>query len=356
MTRHAALFYSAVVLLIGNIGGALGSNPAAGQDAAAFYKGREVKLIVGTGAGGGYDTYARLVARFLPKHMPGNPIFVVQTMPGASGVKAVNYLYGAAPKDGSVIATFNNAMPFYQAVGQPGIQFKCEELSWIGSLSEVVNAISVWHTAGVRTIEDAKQKEVIMGATGAGGTMAAYPALLNGTLGTKFRIVTGYEGGNQVDMAMERGEVQGRGSNPWASYKSVRPDWVREGKIVPLVQVGMTKDADLPHVPRLVDLATNEEQRRMFEFVSTDVAMERPYAGPPDIPADRLQALRRAFEKMARDPEFLAVAKHQNMDINLHTGEQVQAMVLRTTSTPSDVVAKVKAAIAVKDNPQRSGN
>jgi tripartite-type tricarboxylate transporter receptor subunit TctC len=151
-------------------------------------------------------------------------------------------------------------------------------------------------------------------------------------------------------MAMERGEVQGRGSNPWASYKAVRPDWVRDGKIVPLVQIGMTRDPDLPHVPRLVDLATNDEQRRMFEFVSTDVAMERPYAGPPGIPADRLQIYRRGFEHMAKDPEFLAIAQKQDMDINLHTGEQVQKMVEYTTSTPPDIVAKVKAAVALKDS------
>jgi tripartite-type tricarboxylate transporter receptor subunit TctC len=350
MRGKAALCLSAVLLPA-----LLAGSVARSQDATGFFKGRELRLIVGTGAGGGYDAYARVVARFLPKHIAGNPTIIVQTMPGASGVKAVNYLYAAAPKDGSVIATFNNSMAVYQALGQPGIQFKCEELSWIGSLSEVVNTIAVWHTSGVRTVEDAKHKEIVMGATGAGGTMATYPALLNGALGTKFKIVTGYEAGHQVDMAMERGEVQGRGSNPWASYKAVRPDWVREGKIVPLVQVGMTKDPELPDVPRLVDLATNDEQRRMFEFVSTDVAMERPYAGPPGVPADRLAAYRQGFEQMAKDPEFLAVAKHQDMDINLHTGEQVEKMVHHTTSTPPEIIAKVKAAVALKDAARRSG-
>ena len=333
----------------------LTATAAVAQDVESFFKGREIRLIVGTGAGGGYDAYARVVARFLPKQLPGQPVFVVQTMPGASGVKAVNYLYSAAPKDGTVISTFNNSMPVYQALGQPGVQFALENMSWIGSLSEVVNTIAVWHTAGVRTIEDVKKKEVIMGATGAGGTMATYPALINGTLGTKFKIVTGYEAGNQVDMAMERGEVQGRGSNPWASYKAVRPDWVRDGKVVPLVQVGMNRDPDLPHVPRLIDLATNDEQRRMFEFVSTDVAMERPYAGPPGIPAPRLEAYRRAFERMAKDPEFLALAKQQDMEITLHTGEQVEQMVRRTIGTPPEIIAKVKAAITVKDTGKRAG-
>lgn len=314
-----------------------------------FFADREVKLIVGTGTGGGYDLYARQVARFLGKHVVGYPVFVVQNMPGASNVKAINYLYSVAPKDGSVIATFNKAMPFNQALGQPGIQFKCEELSWIGSLSEVVSTVTVWHTAGVRTIEDAKHQEVVMGASGAGGTMAAYPALLNGTLGTKFKIVTGYEGSNTINLAIERGEVQGSGSNPWATYKAVRPDWVREAKIVPLVQIGMMKDPDLPQVPLLIDLATNDEQRRMFEFVSTDSAIERPFAGPPGIPAERLSLLRRGFEQMAKDPEFLAAARKQDMDIKLHTGEEVQKLVTSIIATPPDIIAKVKTAITVKE-------
>jgi tripartite-type tricarboxylate transporter receptor subunit TctC len=345
MVKRAAIL-SAASLLPGLLAGA----PTLGDDGASFFKGREIKLVVGTGAGGGYDTYARLVSRFLGDHIPGRPTFIVQTMPGASGAKAVNWLYAAAPKDGSVIATFNNAMPFYQAVGQPGIRFKTEELSWIGSLSQVVNSIVVWHTTGIRTIEDAKRKEIVMGASGTGGTMASYPALLNGTLGTRFKIVTGYEAGAQVDLAMERGEVQGRGSNPWTSWKAVHPDWVQERKIVPLVQVGLKKDADLPDVPRLIDLAQNDEQRRMFEFVSANISMERPYAGPPAMAAERLAAYRRGFDAMLKDQGFIAVARQQNMDIDPLTGSEVESLVKSIVATPPEIVEKVKAAIAVKDS------
>jgi tripartite-type tricarboxylate transporter receptor subunit TctC len=337
MARHAGMV--AVLTCV--------STAAAAQD--SFFAGREVRLIVGTGAGGGYDTYARLVARYLGDHIPGNPSFVVSTMPGASGVKAVNYLYSTAPKDGSVIATFNNAMPVYQAVGQPGIQFKCEELSWLASMSQLVSVVAVWHTAGVKTIEDAKKKEIIMGATGAGGTMAGYPALINHTLGTKFKIVTGYEGGNQLNLAMERGEVQGRGTLSWSSVQSIKPDWFAEKKVIPLVQIGPKKEPDLPHVPLLIELAQNDVQRQMFQFVTLPSAMERPFAGPPGIPADRVNLLRRGFDAMVKSSDFLATAKKQDIDLVPSSGEEVEKIVAAIVGTPHDIVEKTRIAMAVKD-------
>ncbi len=322
---------------------------ASAQSADKFYEGRQVRLIVGTGAGGGYDTYARLVARHMPKFIPGEPTFVVQNMPGASGVKSVNYLYSAAPKDGSVIATFNNAMPFYQMMGgESGIQFDTKDLSWIGSASQAVVVLVVWHTTGIKTIADAKKIPAAIGATGAGGTMATYPALLNATVGTKFKIVTGYEGGNSVNLAMERGEVQGRGANPWESYKATNPDWIQNGYIVPLVQVGSKKDADLPNVPLLTDLAENDEQREIFRFVTANTAFERPYAGPPGMPAERLAILRHAFDKTMQDPAVRETATKQNMDLDPLTGEALAALVRGIVETPADVVAKVKAAMTVK--------
>ncbi len=341
--RRQALIMSGTAILLS----AFGASPASSEDP-AFFAGREIKLIVGTGAGGGYDTYGRLVARYLGKHIVGNPVFVTQTLPGASGAKAVNFLYSVAPRDGSVIATFNNAMPFYQALGHAGIQFKSEELSWIGSLSGVVNVISVWHTAGVRTIEDAKHKEVIMGATGVGGTMATYPAILNSTIGTKFKIITGYEGGNSVNLAIERGEVQGRGSNPWTSWKATNPDWVRDKKILPLVQVGLKKDPDLPDVPLLLDLARNDTERQMFRFVAASISMERPFAAPPRIPSARLKAYRDGFEKMWNDAEFIAEAATRDMDIDPLRGERVQEIVASIIATPPDIIEKTKRASHVK--------
>jgi len=322
--------------------------PAAAQEPSAFFSGRTVKILVGTGAGRGYDAYARLVARHLGRHVPGQPSFVVESMPGASGIRALNYLYAAAPNDGTVIATFNSAIPFYQAIGQPGIRFKSEELSWIGSLSQGASVVAVWHAAGVRTLDDAKRLDVIIGATGAAGTKAAYPTLMNNTLGTSFKIVTGYEGGNAVTLAIERGEVQGDGSSRWSSWKATRPDWVRESKIVALVQVGLRRDPELPGVALLTDYARDDEQRQMFEFVSAPNDLGQPFAAPPRLPPDRLAAFRHAFEAMAGDPAFRAEAEAAKLELGHLAGEETEKLVRLIVETPAAIVRKVQAATAVR--------
>ena len=323
--------------------------PAPAQE--EFYAGKQIRIIVGTGSGGGYDGAARLTARYLGKYIPGNPSFVVENMPGASGIKATNFLYEAAPKDGTVLATINNSIPVYQAISQPGVRFKAEELNWIGSLLQTATTVSIWHTAGVKTIDEAKRKEVIMGATGAAGTKAAYPQLLNNTIGTKFKIVTGYEGGNTLRLAMERGEVQGDGSARWSSWKSTKPEWVKDNKIIALVQIGLKKDNDLPNVPLLTELAQNDEQRKMFEFISQPIAMQQPFVGPPGIPADRLNLLRRAFDAMTRDPDFRKEVEMLDLELDPVSGEEVQKIVRTIVETPADTVQKVRAATAVNKTP-----
>jgi tripartite-type tricarboxylate transporter receptor subunit TctC len=321
------------------------SLPAAAED---FYKDKTIQVVVASTTGGGYDAYGRLVARHLGNAIPGKPKAIVQNMPGASGVKAVNYVYGIAPKDGTVIGAFDSSTPFQQALGYPGIQFKAEEMSWIGSWSQVVNVLIVLDTAGVRTLEDAKRKEVLMGALSMVGTNAAYPLLLNNMLGTKFKLVTGYQSGTELNLALERGEVEGRGSNPWTSWKSTRPDWIASGKIVPLMQIGPTRDPELPNVPLLTDLAQNEEQKKIFELMSANIAIERPFAGPPELPADRLLILRDGFIKLGKNAEFLAEAKKMDIDIDPLPGERVAQIVSQIVSTPPDIAAKVKAAIGEK--------
>ena len=328
--------------------------PASAQD--NFYAGKTIRIIVGTGSGGGYDGAARLTARYLGKYIPGNPAFIVENMPGASGIKATNYLYAAAPKDGTVIATVNNSMPVYEAIGQEGVRFKADELNWVGSLLQTATTVALWHTAGVKTIEEAKHKEVIMGATGAAGTKAAYPALLNNTIGTKFKIVTGYEGGNTLRLAMERGEVQGDGSARWSSWKSTKPDWVKDHKIVAVVQIGLKKDDDLPNTPLLTELAQNDEQRKMFEFISQPIAMQQPFVAPPRVPADRLILLRRGFDAMTKDPEFRKEVEQLDLDLDPVSGEEVQKIVRAIVATPADIVQKVQAATVVnQDGPKAPG-
>jgi tripartite-type tricarboxylate transporter receptor subunit TctC len=312
--------------------------PAQAQD---FFKGKTLRLIVGTPPGGGYDTYGRIVARHLGEHLPGHPTVIVVNMAGASGMNAVTWLYTQAPRDGSTIATFNKSMPFYQALGQQGVRFKTEELSWIGSLSQDPDVVSVWHLSGVKNIEDAKAKQVVMGAN-SGGTMTLYPALLNATLGTRFKIVTGYPGSAAVYLAIEKGEVDGAGSSPWTSWKASRPHWVRDKQIVPLVQVGLKRDRDLADVPRLIDLAQNDEQQKLFTFVSAPAAIERPYAGPPGMPADVLDIYRHAFDAMVQDARFQEEGR-LNLDLDPQSGQEVANIVAGIVGAPPAVVAKVKA-------------
>ena len=328
------------------------SGPARADD---FYQGKTLRIVVGTPTGGGYDAYARLVARHLGNHIPGKPALIVSNMPGASGLKAAAYLYGIAPRDGTVIATFNKAMPLYQALGQLDIQFRTEEMSWIGSVSQSVDVITVWHKTGVRTIADAKRREIIMGADSSTGTMATFPLLLNATIGTKFKVVTGYAGSSAVNFAMEQGEVEGRGSNPWSSWKATRPDWVRQGLITPLVQIGLKKDADLAHVPLLNDLTENAEHKAMFRLMSAPIAIERPFVGPPGLGREPRDILRRAFERMVRDPAFLAESARASMEIDPRPGEEVEKIVADIVDTPSAITRKVREIIA-KEPDGRGGS
>jgi tripartite-type tricarboxylate transporter receptor subunit TctC len=316
--------------------------------ASDFYKDKRITLLVGTTAGGGYDTDGRLLAKYLPRYIPGEPAIVISNMPGASGIKAVNYLYSTAPKDGTVIGTFNSAMPFLEAAGAPGVEYKSTEFSWIGNLSQTVQVVVVWNTARIRTLDDAKKREVIMGALGSGGTMTIFPRLLNAAFGTRFRIVSGYQGGTDVNLAMERGEVEGRGASVWSTWKRTRPDWIKEGKIVPLVQIGPNKDADLLDVPLLNDLAQSEEQKQMFLLVAGNIQIERPFAAPPGIPADHLQMLRNAFNLATKDPAFLAEAERLETDVAPQTGEATARVVASILSVPPPVVEKVKVIVGFK--------
>lgn len=342
MRKSAGIMFAAAL-------GLLTSQASQAQDGANFFAGKQVRIIVGTGAGGGYDTYARLVARHLGQFIPGNPTFVVENMPGASGIKAVNFLYGTAPKDGTVLATFNNAIPLYQATGQQGVAFKSEELSWIGSLTQTATVVAVMQGAGVKTIDDVKKKEVILGATGAAGSKVTYPMMINNVLGTKFKIVAGYASSKPVMLAMERDEVQGDGGNPWSSWHLAKPDWIKEGKLVPLVQIGLKKEKDIPNVPLITELAANDEQRAMFAFISQPVAIQQPFAGPPGMPADRLAVYRQAFDRMTKDAAFRAEVQKSKLDLDPLPGAEVERIAKAVVGTSPEIVQKVKAAMTPKD-------
>ena len=303
------------------------------QSVEEFYRGRKIDLVIGYSPGGTYDLYARLVARHLGRHIPGKPLIVPRNMPGAGSRTAATWLYNIAPRDGTVLATADQSLSLQQAAGDTRLKFDTTKFSYIGNPNIENNTTVTWHASGVKTIEDAKRREVTMGATG-GSTSSQYPKAMNALLGTKFRIILGYPGGNDINLAMERGEVDGRGSNSWASWKATRPHWLAENKINILVQIGLKKAPDLPGVPLLMELAANAEDRALLRLLSASTQIGRPIFSTPGVPAERVEALRAAFEAMLRDPAFLQEAKRENFDIDPVSGEAMQKLVEEMVAVP----------------------
>ncbi|HTI88603.1 MAG TPA: hypothetical protein VL966_18530 [Alphaproteobacteria bacterium] len=334
-----------VVTLIA-IGLVLATATARADSIEDFYKGKTLSFVIGSNTGGSYDSYGRLLAAHFGRHVPGNPTLVPQNMPGASGIKSATYLYQIAPKDGSTIGTFNQSMGQRQVLEPQSVQFDVSKFNWIGAMASSVNVFITWHTSGVKTIEDARTKEVVMGALSDDGGNAVYPFLLNKFLGTKFKVVLGYQGGNTIQLAMERGEVDGRGSVIWSGFKAGWPNWIAEHKVNILVQLGLNKDSDLPDVPLLIDLAKDDTQRQIFRLISSDTIMGFPIAAPPGAPADRVNTLRKAFAETLADPVFVADAEKRNLPIRPSPGDEVQKVMTSIITTPPEVVAILKAAIA----------
>jgi tripartite-type tricarboxylate transporter receptor subunit TctC len=310
-----------------------------------FYKDKSIRLIISGESGGTYDTDGRMVARHIGKHIPGNPRVVPENMLGASGRVAANYLYNAAPKDGTVVAILQQSVPLGQALGESGISYDASRFNWLGSPVRPDETLVVWHTTGVKTMEDAKKKEVIIGATSPTGMNYLYPKLANELLGTKFKIVTGYPGGTPIMLALERGEVEGRGSNPWSDWKTRKPDWVRDKKIVPLMQMSLFKHPELPNVPLMVDLAPNDTARSVFELVTITGELGRPFLTSPDVPEERVKALRDAFDATMKDPEFLAEAAKMQKEIHPIHWQEMDDLVKRVLSAPQSAKDILKTAL-----------
>jgi tripartite-type tricarboxylate transporter receptor subunit TctC len=324
----------------------LSPTAAPADETADFYGRNNIRLLIAAPAGGSYDSDARLVARYWGRHIPGNPAVIPENMVGASGRAAASYTYNVAPKDGSVIAEVQQSVAMGQALGESGVQYDAAKFNWIGSPVRNEEVLVVWYTTGVRTIEDAKKKEVVIGATSQTGTNYIYPKLMNELIGTKFKIVTGYSGGTPIVLALERGEVEGRGANPWSEWKVIRPDWVRDKKIIPLVQMDLTRRADLPDVPRLLDLATTDDVKTIFELVSITGDIGRPFATAPGVPVERVAALRKAFNETVRDPDFLADAEKVHKEIHLVSGEELETLVKRVLGAPKSATDALKAILA----------
>jgi tripartite-type tricarboxylate transporter receptor subunit TctC len=315
------------------------------EDSAAFYAGKSLDLEIGYSAGGGYDLYARLIGRHLGSHLPGNPTVVPKNMEGAGSLRLANYLYAAAPRDGSIMGTVSRGAAFDPLLGESGAQFDATKFSWIGSANNEVSVCVALTSSGITKFEDVLTKPLTVGSTGAADDTAQIPAVINAVLGTKFRIITGYPGTNDVSLALERGEVQGRCGWSWSSIKTTRPDWITSKKIVVLAQVSLAKHPDLPDVPLIMDLAKTEEERQIFRLICARQVMGRPYVAPPGLPADRLSALRQAFNATTTDRAFLDDAETNKFEINPVSGEKIESLVREIYQTPPEVTKKTIAIL-----------
>jgi tripartite-type tricarboxylate transporter receptor subunit TctC len=320
--------------------------PAAAQTVEQFYRGRTVPLYIGFSVGGGYDVYGRLVARHIGRHISGNPTVVPLNMEGAGSVKLANWLYNVAPRDGSVIGIINRGVPFEPLVGNGAVtRFDAAKFTWIGSTTDEVGTCVAHRRTGIRAFEDTYAKELIVGGTGPGADDFVYPKLVAGVTGSKMRLVSGYAGGNDVDFAMERGEVDGRCGWSWSSIKSTRSSWLTDGTIRVVLQIGLKKHPDLPDVPLLLDLAENDEERRILELVMVRGVLGRPFLAPPGVPAERAAALRKAFDDMVTDSDFLAEATRMRLEITPIGGEELQRLLVRVNATPPAIASKARALL-----------
>ena len=315
------------------------------QTPAEFYRGKTVEIYVGYTVGGGYDLYARLLARHIGKHIPGNPTVIAKNMEGAASLRLANWLYQVAPKDGSVFGTIGRGTAFDPIFGQKGAQFDGTKFTWIGSANDEVSVCVAWYASGVTKFDDVLHKELTIGGTGPSDDTVQFPRVLNAVLGAKFNVVAGYPGGNDVILAMERGEVQGRCGWSWSSVKVTHKAWIDERKINVLIQLSLSKHRDITDVPLITDLATTSEQKQIIKLIFARQVMGRPFLAPPGVPADRAEALRKAFMDTMNDKDFLADAEKSQFEITPVSGERVQQLVSDIYQTPADIARKAAATL-----------
>jgi len=322
-------------------------NPAGAQGAVAdFYRGKAVTLTVGYSAGGGYDTYARILAHHMGRHIPGNPTIVVQNAPGAGSMRAANALYNVAPKDGTAFGTFGRGIALEPLIGTSPAQFEASKFLWLGSGTEEAAVVVIRAEAGIRTWADMMSKPFTVGGEGTGSDPDVYALMLKNVFGVKLKLVSGYPGTTEMALAVERGEVDGRASWSWSSLKSLKPDWIAQKKVAIPVQLNVHKSPDLANVPLIGDFTTTERQRQIMNLVISRQVMGRPFAAPPGLPADRAAALRAAFDATMKDPEFIAEATARGQEVNPVSGADIDNLVAELYATPKDVVEETRRAIS----------
>jgi len=317
---------------------------AAGVD--DFYKGpgRNISLIIGYSVGGGYDAYARLLARFLGKHVPGEPSIIPQQMTGAGSLRAANYIYTVAPKDGSVFGTFSRSMGISPLIDKA--EFDSRKFTWLGSVTDDDTICVSWNTSPIKNWDDFVGKPSKFGGEGAGADPDIWTLLYKNVFGAKVQLVSGYPGTNDTVLAMERGEVDGLCGISWSTIKTQHPDWLTSHSVNLIVQAALKKEPQIAAVPLASDLATNPEQRQILKLLLASQAMARPFAAPPDIPTDRKAALLAAFDATMKDADFLAEAQKNNFDVRPVSAATIDTMLAEVYATPKDVLSKAVKAMS----------
>jgi len=310
-----------------------------------FFQNKKINLIVGYSPGGSNDLYARLLARFLPRHLAGNPTVIVTNMPGAGSIRAADYIYGIAPKDGTVIGTVSRGIAFDPLFGLPSGKFEATKFSWIGSANEEVSVCVSWETSQIKVFDDLLKSELVVGSLGGGSDSDLFPKVMNAVLGTKFKVVPGYPGGNELNLAIERHELEGRCGWSWAALKSTHRPWLEAKKVHVLIQLALNKHSDLPSVPSVMDYAKSDEDRQVLKLIFARQVIGRPFLAPPGMPQARLQELRVAFWQTLNDQNFLQEAERQELEITPVKGEDVENLIKETYKMSSDVISKAAAVL-----------
>ncbi|MSP95226.1 MAG: hypothetical protein EXR00_08140 [Alphaproteobacteria bacterium] len=312
---------------------------------ADFYKGKQIIMLLSTDAGGGYAAYANAIVPYLTKHIPGQPRIVVQYMPGAGGIRAMNYLYSVAPKDGTRIAMVHAMSPYAPLFGVKAAQYDPRKMNWLGSLDNTSGMCVAWAASGIKNWQDMFDKEFLVGSSGAGSQMETLPLMVNKLFGTKIKVISGYKGGNEVFLAMERGEVHGRCGSMVSSITSTRPDWFPKKMVTVPFQIALTRDPDFPDVPALGELTKDPKIKQVLELVLSHMAMDKPVLMPPGVPPERVAILRAAFQAAVNDPAFIADAKKQRVEIDVVTGARVAEILNTAYAMPADVVKAANEAM-----------
>jgi tripartite-type tricarboxylate transporter receptor subunit TctC len=306
-----------------------------------FYRGKTIKLFIGSGPGGGYDLFGRLVARHLGEHLVGQPTITPQNMPGAGGILTTNYIYNVAPKDGLSMAIASPSLALIDALETPGVRFKTEKLNWIGRVSANINVTVTWHTSSVKTIEEARKREILISAIAATSPLTLLPQVMNATTGTKFKMIRGYADSAATLLAMERGEVEGT-TVSWATLKSTRADWIKTGKVNILVQYGLSRASELKDVPAATEAALADDDKRLLSLFVSGADVGYAIFTSPGVPGDRVEALRQAFVKMTQDPAFKEDAERRGIDLDPMSGGNLQKTIESTTIFPETVRDRAK--------------